>query len=148
MFDNILIVCVGNICRSPMAEYMLKARLRLKENPTEVNSAGVAAQVASPIEKHAGILLSREGIDASEHRARQVSAEQLRSADLVLTMEEGHTQFLLNLAPEIRGKVYLLGHWHEKEAVQDPYRQSPAVFTDVYRKISRHIDSWVPLLRE
>ena len=74
MFNNILMVCIGNICRSPSAEYLLKHKLAHKPNIT-IHSAGLGALVDKPIDPSAGQLLSANGVDASEHRARQLTTD-------------------------------------------------------------------------
>jgi protein-tyrosine phosphatase len=145
VFKKILIICVGNICRSPTAEYLL--RQQLADRDIQVGSAGLGALVGHPVERHAmAILKERGGIDASEHRARQVDAVMLREADLVLGMERRHLAATARLAPEASGKLFLLGKWSDFESVPDPYRQPRRVFENVYGLIERGVDSWLRYL--
>ena len=67
MFDKVLVVCIGNICRSPTAEYLLRHRLGARA--TMIESAGLAALAGNPVDPVAGELLAQHGIDASAHRA-------------------------------------------------------------------------------
>lgn len=144
MFGNILVVCVGNICRSPTAEVLLRARLQ--GAGTQVHSAGLGALVGQPIEPTALALLAEHGHDGSGHRARQLDAEMLRQADLVLAMEPGHVERILALAPHVRGRVMLLGKWLDERAISDPYRQQREAFEHAYTLIERAVDGWLPYL--
>ena len=85
---NILYVCLGNICRSPMAEFMLRdavaGRQSLSGQPIVVHGAGVAAVVGSPATREVREVLAEAGIASDGHVARQVTDEMLEQADLVL----------------------------------------------------------------
>jgi protein-tyrosine phosphatase len=144
MFKKILVLCVGNICRSPMAEYLLRRQLAGRD--IQVSSAGLGALVGRPIEGHAMELLQEHGIDATSHRARQLDAQMLRDADLVLGMERRHLAAAARLAPEASGKLFLLGKWLEFDGVPDPYRQPRQAFEDVYGLIERGVGSWLRYL--
>ncbi len=145
MFNNILVVCVGNICRSPMAEYLLKARLPA-DSGKQVHSAGIGALVDKPADATAQELLQEQGIDASPHRARQVTQDMLARADLILAMEEGHLKRLHEIAPQIRGRAFLLGKWQNNQPVPDPYRQQRPAFEHAYKLIDQACDSWLKYL--
>lgn len=145
MFDNILIICVGNICRSPMAEYLLRAKLAHRPEKT-VASAGVGALVDKPVDETALAILSEHGIDATGHRARQVTAKMLAKADLVLVMEENHLKQLHVLAPQIRGRTFLLGKWQDDKPVPDPYRQQRPAFEYAFKLIDEATDNWLKYL--
>lgn len=144
VFRKILILCVGNICRSPMAEYLLRRQLAGRD--VQVTSAGLGALVGRPVEGHAMELLQEHGIDASPHRARQLDAWMLREAELVLGMEPRHLAAAARLAPEASGKLLLLGRWLEFDSVPDPYRQPRQAFEDVYGLIERGVGSWLRYL--
>ncbi len=90
---SILTVCTGNICRSPIAAGLLYHYLpeSLKEQ-VEVSSAGTHALHGHRAEPHAIEAMHRIGIDISEHRARQITKQIARETDLILTMEEAHSQ--------------------------------------------------------
>ena len=93
MTYRILTVCTGNICRSPMAEYALRTALDQAglRDRAEVASVGTTGwEVGNPIDPRAGALLRRHGIDADDHRARQMDDQELRSADLVLALDHDH----------------------------------------------------------
>src|SRR5690349_14629358 len=87
MFSRILVVCVGNICRSPMAAAVLSHRVSAAGRKVTVESAGLAALVGHPADEMAQTLMAERGLDIGEHRARQLTAEMLRDFELVLVME-------------------------------------------------------------
>lgn len=122
MFNELLIVCTGNICRSPVAEYFF--RQGLASTPGwrgRVGSAGIGALVGQAADETAQALMRERGIDLAAHRARQLTLGQLRQADLVLVMEKYQRQAVLDIDPAARGKTFLLGHWIDAE-IADPYR--------------------------
>ena len=144
MFKNILIVCIGNICRSPTAEYLLGAAL----GPCgiRVSSAGLAALRDHPLEPMAGQVLQEHGHAPRTHRARQLYAGAVSEADLILVMEQRHIDGVLNLAPEARGKVFLLGKWQHDREITDPYRQGKPAFVQAYALIEQAAQAWAQRL--
>jgi protein-tyrosine phosphatase len=145
VFKRILIICVGNICRSPTAEYLF--RHHLSAAGASIESAGLGALVGKPMDATALQILSDHGVDGAEHRARQISASMLRDADLVLAMEREHVASLMRMAPEASGKVMLLDRWGAGADIPDPYRQSREAFDHVYQRIDGAVQSWLPYLR-
>lgn len=145
-FKHILVVCVGNICRSPTAEYLLKKRLSEAGSSATVRSAGLSALVDKGVEANAMALLQEHGVDASEHKARQVNSAMLAEADLVLAMEEGHIRALHQISPTARGKCFLLGKWLNDREIPDPYRQSRAMFESVYDLIDESTEQWQKMI--
>lgn len=140
MFKNILFVCVGNICRSPSAEVMLRGVV--ESAGIQVSSAGLGALVGHGIDRTAQALLLEQGLDGSAHAARQISSEILAQADLVLTMERKHVRRIAEIAPEASGKTFLLGKWQDEREVPDPYRQQRPAFEHVYRLMAEGVESW------
>lgn len=101
---NVIVVCTGNICRSPMAAGLLASRLPESLCTTiHVHSAGTHALQGYPAAEHAIETMARIGIDISSHRARQLTLEMVRKASLILTMETAHLRYvqtLVNVPPE------------------------------------------------
>ena len=146
MIKSILVVCEGNICRSPGAEALLAKALEGRD--VQVGSAGIRALGGHGLEKTAQEVLLREnGIDFTTHKARQADAEMLRKADLILTMEEFHSRSVESIAPEVRGKVFLIGKWLSNQEVPDPYRLSKEMFQNVQILLTRCVDSWPPYIK-
>lgn len=144
MFERILVVCVGNICRSPTVEYLLRHRLGARS--IAVESAGLAALTGKPIDPTAGQLLAEHGIDASAHRARQLDDQAIVDAQLILVMQRGHLDTLSKRSPHAVGRTFLLGKWQGDRDIPDPFRQQRPAFEHVYRLIDEGVDSWVSRL--
>ena len=145
MIRHILVVCVGNICRSPMAEALLKRALRGQDGIT-VESAGLGALVGHPAADYSIELMDEIGIDIKDHRARQIHPDMVREADLVLVMEAGHKRAIDDADATARGKVYRLCEWQDRD-IDDPYRQSKAAFADALEDIEEGVASWVEKIR-
>ncbi|MCB1965437.1 MAG: low molecular weight phosphotyrosine protein phosphatase [Candidatus Accumulibacter sp.] len=142
MFNRILTVCTGNICRSPAAEFLLRERTERAGKPVEARSAGIGALVNHPAEDTTCAMMQSRGIDLSGHRATQLTSERLRWADLVLVMEKHHRDAVLAMDPTARGKTFLLGHWTETE-IPDPYRRGDEAHAVALRLIEAALDPWL-----
>lgn len=103
---SVLVVCTGNSCRSPMAAGLL-AKL-LAGMPAFVYSAGTGAPVGNPATRAAIEATRAVGVDITRHRAQQLNAGMVRSADLVLVMDEHHREYVVSLVPEASGRTRLL----------------------------------------
>ena len=145
MIRNILVVCVGNICRSPMAEALLKSALRGQDGIT-VESAGLGALVGHAADNYALELMEEAGVDISAHRARQIHPDMVSAADLVLVMEAGHKRAIDDADPTARGKVHRLGEWQDKD-IDDPYRQPKEAFADALEDIKKGVRLWAEKIK-
>jgi low molecular weight protein-tyrosine phosphatase len=126
MFNRILMVCVGNVCRSPMAVAVLRDRLGRRGVPITVESAGLSALVGRAAEPLAQAVMRERGLDLSGHRARQLTPEIIRSFELVLVMEARQQPSVEAMLPSARGRVHRIGRWGDFD-VPDPFgRQRPA----------------------
>jgi protein-tyrosine-phosphatase len=106
---KVLMVCTGNLCRSPMAMGFMRHVLAARGcDDIEVSSAGTLAQSGSPATDHAIAVARREGIDLSHHRSKPLAQEELLGADLVVAMAREHVTEIERLAPQVRTKVVLL----------------------------------------
>ncbi|GAA3899645.1 protein tyrosine phosphatase [Halomonas cibimaris] len=145
MFQHILIVCTGNICRSPVAAALLARALPERR----VESAGLGAVVGHGVEPTARRLGEADGLDLADHQARQLTAGMLHAADLVLVMSEGQRRAAGELAPEALGKTMRLGRWLENgqgRDIPDPYRKSPEAFEHVHQLLKDATHSWATRL--
>jgi len=143
---RILVVCIGNICRSPMAEALLRDALRRQEEII-VESAGLGALVGHAADKHAVDLMKERGVDITAHRARQLHPDMVAAADLILVMEAAHKTSIDTAEPTARGKVHRLCEWQDKD-IDDPYRQSKAAFADALKNIEIGVADWVERLTQ
>jgi len=146
MFNKVLIVCVGNICRSPTAEVLLKQRLQEKGKEIHVHSAGLGALVGKDIEPTARQVLVENGIEPTLHSAKQINTAMIGEADLVLAMEQAHLQHLNEIVPQARGKTFLLGKWLDNKEIPDPYRQQKPAFDHAFTLIDQSIAAWLKYL--
>ncbi|MEZ9835243.1 protein tyrosine phosphatase [Vibrio breoganii] len=138
MFDKILVVCVGNICRSPIGEEILKVAMPHKS----VSSAGIGALVNKPADEKSILVCENNNLDLSNHLARQLTSSLIAEHDLILVMEKGHIEAVSKIAPSARGKTMLFGHWLQKE-IPDPYRKSLEAFEHVFELIDKSAKEWV-----
>lgn len=146
MFNNILIVCVGNICRSPMAEILFRKALTHSKKPKcQVSSAGIEAMVGHQADPKAIHLMHNRGLDLSHHRASQINRIMIRKSDLILVMESSHKQAIEANEPSAKGKIFRLGEWGKYD-IQDPYKLELEVFETVLEQIDQGIDAWIKKL--
>lgn len=150
MFNELLVVCIGNICRSPMAEAILRDRLATRlsaTRPIAIRSAGLHALAGAPMDGLAIEVLGSHGLNLPGHRSQQVDRQMLRRADLILSMEQPHLASLFRLAPEVRGKTFLIGQWQHAAEIIDPYKRPKAAFEQTYTHLSRCVDDWLPYIQ-
>lgn len=138
-FKNILVVCIGNICRSPMGEALLRERL---SNEYSVSSAGLGALVNHPADPHSVTIMDELGVDITAHRARQINEQILRENDLILVMTKKQQSHLESEFPFARGKVFRMGHWGNLD-IEDPYRLEMDNFRKAYDEIDAGVSEWV-----
>jgi protein-tyrosine phosphatase len=143
---NILFVCAGNICRSPMAEWQLKALLR--ENPItgmQVGSAGLIALPDNAASFNAVRVARENSISLEEHRARLVNTELIDNADLVLVMESHQGHELIANHPQASEKIFLLRHFarygSRERGISDPYGRNLEAYRFCFEDIKECVES-------
>ncbi|MDA8240309.1 MAG: hypothetical protein M0Z67_08055 [Nitrospiraceae bacterium] len=135
---NILTVCTGNICRSPMAEGILRALLT-GGPAAKVSSAGTHALIGNSAADFAIIAAAERGIDISGHRARMIGQEIIRGSSSILCMELSHVEWVLEIDPSAITKTFNLAEFAGSEKklkqIADPYgcslREYRSCFADI-----------------
>ena len=136
---RILVVCTGNVCRSPMAEGFIKSLLaKAGKDHVIVESAGTHAPVGCSPSAYAIEAAAELGIDIRDNRATYLDGPMLEEADLILVMQQSHKDHIHSLWPkESAGKVRLLRTWHpvnpSEEEITDPIGASRGF----YRRVAR-----------
>jgi low molecular weight protein-tyrosine phosphatase len=106
---RVLVVCTGNICRSPMAEGFLRERSRrLLDGDLEASSAGTWARLGSPPMPEAIEAAAERGVDVAHLRSTPIEREAIDDADLILTMAAEHRDEILHIAPDAEPKTFTL----------------------------------------
>lgn len=142
--DSILLVCLGNICRSPLAEAMLQQEFPEKN----ISSAGLTALVDHPADPFAQRVAAEHGLDLSQHRARQITDEMCHEAELILVMESWHKKELETLYLSSRGRIFCLGQQGEQQHdIADPYGHGYEAFRVAYEAIAEGVNYWSTLLK-
>jgi len=138
---NILFVCTGNTCRSPMAEGFYRSELakklgcridQLLQKGYKVSSAGVMAFEGARATEEAVEACRAAGVDISGHQSRSVTVESINQADYIFVMQDYHRQAVLEMAPQAQGRVFLLAG---EKGIADPIGAS----RDVYHRCAAQI---------
>lgn len=142
MFQNILVVCMGNICRSPTAERILQKKLPNHR----ISSAGINALAGKDADFQAIKTALKHGVIVAGHTARQLTPQMCDEADLILVMEPAHIDMVADIQPSARSKAFLLAQWLPKKNIPDPFKQSSEMFEAVFLQIEQAADTWADKL--
>ena len=144
---HVLFICTGNVCRSPMAEGLLR---HMAGDRVKVASAGLGAGHGQPPSAHAIEVLRKEGIDIADIRSQPVSAHLLQQADYIFTMTRDHLDMLLLLFPEMASKTRLLRFEEAAKGgradVTDPIGGTRATYESCKADIQRAMSHVIPLV--
>ena len=141
---NILFVCTGNTCRSPMAQGIFGA----KNTDVYYDSAAIM-QGGATASENAALAMSEMGIDITNHVSKQVDTDLIKWADLILTMTTGHKQILVQVFGDAINKIFTLREYTgDGGDIADPYGQDLDVYRRCAQQIEQEIDKVVKKLSE
>ncbi|MFD1123797.1 low molecular weight protein-tyrosine-phosphatase [Lentilactobacillus raoultii] len=149
---NVLFVCLGNICRSPMAEGLFKKMLKDQqlENKVTVDSAGISTEEqGNPPHPGAQVEMAKHGLDISNLRSRPVTLEDFHRADLIIGMDSQNIYYLKQMAPPAdQKKVHLCFDIVPEKAGQDiPDPWYDHRFGRTYRQLSLALPYWLDYIK-
>lgn len=126
---SVLFVCTANICRSPMAAALLRAKVAAEAADWRIESAGTWALEGNPAASQAQLIMKERGQDIFAHSSRSVSRELLKSFNLILTMEHGHKEAMQIEFPEVSRRIFTLSEMiGQRFEIADPIGGSTADF--------------------
>ena len=149
---KILFVCTGNICRSPLAEGILLDKLRKKNIPAEVDSAGLENfHVGDPPDNRAGIVAGKHGIDISGHRGRLFVTDDFDKFDKIFIMDSFHYAALSGMSrneSDLKKIEYTMNAVEPGKniPVEDPWYDGMNAFETVYKQLDfacENIADWI-----
>ncbi|MCT4713706.1 protein tyrosine phosphatase [Enterobacteriaceae bacterium H18W14] len=143
MITSILVICMGNICRSPVAERYLSHFLP----DITVHSAGLIARPGLPADSKMVQMAEKNGLFLADHCSQKFSLALGNDHDLILAMEINHLDILKQQYPQLSGKCRLLSHWNGRKDIPDPYKKSHEYYEVVYQRLADAAHAWVNALQ-
>jgi tRNA threonylcarbamoyl adenosine modification protein (Sua5/YciO/YrdC/YwlC family) len=148
---NVLFVCTGNTCRSPMAEGLFKKKWHQRQrDEIKVNSAGTSALSGWPSFSLTHKIMKEKGVDISHHMSKPLNQKMVEEADLILVMERVHKNEVLELSSLAEGKVLLLKEFALgiEEEILDPMGGSEESYRECVREIEHSIEAMIEKLMD
>lgn len=145
MFSNILVLCTGNICRSPIVEAVIANGLAA-DSEKHVWSAGIGALVGRGAHSNSKAVSSAHGVDLDSHVAQQLNTVMVDKADVILVMDDGHLSYMRAKYPQASGKTFLLGRWSDNAQVPDPIGKELPEFEKTWEIVQPLCQDWIKRL--
>lgn len=143
MFCSVLMLCFGNICRSPVAEGLLKKISLIHKMDLIVSSAGIYHGTANqPAQPHSITVAREHGIDIRQHRARVLNHDIIHQHELILVADEEIKKITIHQYPSASGKIKRMGHFRDQD-IEDPYQKSKKEFDIMFNNIDTCLKDWL-----
>lgn len=121
-------------------------KVKLEGSGIDVSSAGIAALEGYPADPLACSVMLEHGYELSTHRARQASQALLTQMDLILTLDQTHSNWIAGRFPHLQGRTHKLGRWQGNADIADPYRKPKEAFDRAFAEIQQHSDQWASFI--
>jgi len=139
----IMMICAGNMCRSPFAEYYMRQKLEQAGVEGECFSRGLLAMPGRKVPCTALKVGLEFDIDMQDHISQTLLAPDVDRAAMILVMEQGQRQHLSKMRPASIGKIFLLSQPSDGKRIADPMGKDKAYFRKTYEEITMNIDAWM-----
>jgi len=150
--NSVLIVCTGNICRSPMGEGVLKHKLNQAGlSYIQIHSAGTSGWDRCKPISLAIQACSEMGVDISSLRSNPITEKMIQSSDVILAMEKNHLSEMIKLYHAPSQKLFLFGDFHPDlpgMEIEDPYGLPISYYRNILKLICQCSDGFIGLLKK
>lgn len=143
MFNSVLFVCIGNVCRSPVGEGLLKKYATEHGLDIKVGSAGVHALVGEPPQPYSQEVSLEHGLDISSYMAEQITQEMVYEHELIIVLDSMVREILLKKYPFAAGKISKLGRFDNNMDIVDPYKKAKQAFANMYDNMDKCVKNWL-----
>ena len=139
---NLLFVCTGNTCRSPMAEAIFNHLCSVRNLEHESFSRGLNVIIPQPVSSKSIEALKNKNIELNKTFSQQLTYEDVKKADLVLTMTSGHKMTLKSVFPDCKDKIYTLNEkaYSKDSDIADPYGGQQEVYDECCEEITGAVE--------
>ncbi len=144
MFRKLLVVGGADRCRAPITAALLTDRLP-DDGEFVVSTAGIGTQDQSPADPEALALMRDRGLTLNGQEQPTLTLELGQAHDLIFVMEKGQKLWVERRIPQLRGRIYTLGHWSNL-VVSNPVGKDHEAYLEVVGQIEQAVDDWVQRL--
>lgn len=139
---NILFVCTGNTCRSPMAEAVFNHLCSVKKSEHNSFSRGLNVIIPQSVSSKSVEALKNKNIEIKKTFSQQLTNEDVKNADLILTMTSGHKMTLKSIFPEYKDKIYTLNEkaYSKDSDIADPFGGQQEVYNKCCEEITGAVE--------